>query len=109
MGLFSSIQNAPRAKQLAWIAIIFGLLLLFLFLFGGKYGFVNMYRLSDERTALERTLDSLAAEQESIKRDIKKLETDRSEIERIAREKYGMAKKGEKVYKFSAPADTVRK
>ncbi|WP_176696934.1 septum formation initiator family protein [Candidatus Kryptonium thompsonii] len=37
-------------------------------------------------------------ENASLKQKIHKLETDPKEIERIAREKYGMAREGEEVY-----------
>jgi cell division protein FtsB len=66
------------------------------FLFG-KQGIVYPYRqLAKDHIAIEtarRTVDSLRLE-------IKRLTSDTACIERIAREKLGMARQNEKVYKF---------
>ncbi|MCI0471003.1 MAG: septum formation initiator family protein [Candidatus Aminicenantes bacterium] len=82
-----------------WIVIGIVFILL-IFLLTGRAGLINMYRfhqgtqkISEEITRRNETIDSL-------KTTIKKLEKDTAYIEKIAREKLGMAKKGEKVYKF---------
>ena len=69
-------------------------------LLAGDQGVVTLYhtwrqmgRLNDELTASRRTVDSL-------KTEIQRLTNDTAYIERIAREKYGMARKNEKMYKF---------
>ena len=49
---------------------------------------------------MEREIKELNETVDSLKKTIEKLKTDTAYIERIAREKLGMAKKGEKVYKF---------
>lgn len=69
-------------------------MLLFLF---GKQGIYFQYRqLNRKRAEIEmkgRTIDSL-------QREILRLTNDTATIERIAREKLGMARPGERVYKF---------
>lgn len=69
-------------------------------LFSGDQGIVALYRtwrqmqqLTDELKTSRRTIDSLNVE-------IKRLTSDTGYIERVAREKYGMARKNEKMYKF---------
>jgi cell division protein FtsB len=69
-------------------------------LFSGDQGIVALYRtwrqmqqLTDELKTSRRTIDSLNIE-------IRRLTNDTGYIERIAREKYGMARKNEKMYKF---------
>jgi cell division protein FtsB len=65
--------------------------------FFGKQGIAYPYRQQKkDRAAIEtarRTIDSL-------RQEIKMLTTDTAYIERIAREKLGMARQNEKVYKF---------
>ena len=49
---------------------------------------------------MEQEIKELNDTVDSLKETIEKLKNDTAYIERIAREKLGMAKKGEKVYKF---------
>jgi cell division protein FtsB len=69
-------------------------------LLAGDQGVIPLYRtwrqmrrLNEEIAASRRTIDSL-------KTEIEHLTDDTAYIERIAREKYGMARKNERMYKF---------
>lgn len=62
--------------------------------------FFNLYFSSRKNKAIEQEVKELNETIDSLKKTIEKLKTDTAYIERIAREKLGMAKKGEKVYKF---------
>ena len=68
----------------------------FFFLFG-KQGIYYLYRQQRERTAEIRNDRRVI---DSLQREIKKLTNDTTYIERIAREKLGMARPNETVYKF---------
>jgi len=72
--------------------------------FGGEYTVFDVYRARAARAAeaeevarLEGAIDSLAARADS-------LENDSETLERIARERYGLIRDGEVLYRF-APAD----
>jgi cell division protein FtsB len=89
-----------KRKPLFWGIIAVCTILLFLLFFSGDQNVFALYRnhlqmneKSSEISALHHKIDSLNIE-------IRKLTNDTSYIERIAREKLGMAKKSEKIYKF---------
>jgi cell division protein FtsB len=97
--MFLFKAGMKQKKRTPFLIIIVALFLLVggtFFLFG-KQGIAYPYRqLKRDRVAIEtarRTIDSLRLE-------IKKLTSDTTYIERIAREKLGMARQNEKVYKF---------
>jgi len=100
---FFRLQKASRRKKAFWIAVSAGALFLFLFLFGGDYGLFHLFRLKREKKALQADITTLEKEGRELKKQAEKLKDDPAEIERIAREDYGMAKKGEKVFKFVPP------
>ncbi len=83
-----------------WLFLAIGVLLAAagsIFFFFGKQGIAYLYvQRKQDRAAIEsdrRIIDSL-------RHEIKRLTSDTSYIERIAREKFGMARPNEKVYKF---------
>jgi len=68
------------------------------FLFNER-GLISWYKYSMERERIESELDSLHALESTLRAEIEKLKFAPEYLEKLAREKYGMAKKGEKVYK----------
>jgi cell division protein FtsB len=80
------------------LALLFaGLMLYFLF---SPNDFFRLWRLESKRQALERDIDTLGKKLEAARQDIEKIKQDKDYLEKVAREKLGMAKPGEKVYKF---------
>jgi cell division protein FtsB len=66
----------------------------------GNYGFLDMYRLYKNDAARAQEIAAVRAEVDSLKAEIEKLKSDTAYIEKVAREKLGMARKGEKIFKF---------
>ena len=85
-------KNPKLIFTLLVLAIVLGFLLF------SNYGLYTRLKLRDEKIKLEKEINSEKKVQDSLKKAIKKLENDNFEIERVAREKYGMIKPGEKVY-----------
>jgi cell division protein DivIC len=54
--------------------------------------------LESEKTELKEKISKAKKETDSLKHRIDELKTNELEIERVAREKYGMKKKGETIY-----------
>ncbi|HYF04291.1 MAG TPA: septum formation initiator family protein [Patescibacteria group bacterium] len=75
------------------IGILFAGFVLF-----SEYGLWTRFRLEFKKRALEEEVQASQKQQDSLVRMIRVLKTDTLEIERIAREEYGMVKPGEKVY-----------
>ena len=69
------------------------------FLFNNR-GLVPWYKYAMERERIESELDSLKAEEVRLRNEIERLKFAPEYLEKLAREKYGMAKEGEKVYKI---------
>ena len=70
----------------------------------GNYGLIKLYELTQEKKRLTHKIQTLKAEIDSLKKISKKLDGDAKYIEKVAREKYNMVKKGETVYQM-VPAD----
>jgi len=75
--------------------------------FGGEHSWLDLRRARtgiDSQTvglaALRSDIDSLQARADS-------LENDSATLERVARERYGMVRKGEILYRFAEPGDSA--
>ncbi len=91
------MKKKINRKKRRWIFSFVVLLILLFFLSIGKRGFIQHIRIKIEQHQLKREIASLEKEKERLEEEKKKLD-DPEHIEKIAREKYGMAKKNEKVY-----------
>jgi cell division protein FtsB len=80
------------------VGVIIAIALGFLFL--GKDSIINLYASRCDIKRKEREIVSLHLEIDSLTIEIKRLKNDTAYIEKIAREKLGMAGKNEKVFKF---------
>ena len=63
------------------------------------FGLIKLIELKREQTQLEKEIHQLTRQQINLKNDISNLKTDTEHIEKIAREKFMMAKPGEKVFR----------
>lgn len=82
-----------RTMVLGIIILILGGFVLF-----SSYGIVKSIKLVALRFSSIEQLRELKSENDSLRQSIIQLKKDTLEIERVAREQYGMVKKGEKVY-----------
>ena len=86
-----------RAGQLGAVvlcgAVVYALL-------GGEYGTGDWLELRQQERAERLLIDSLTVEVDSLKAFAKRLETDRRLQERLARENFGMIRKGEFLYRL---------
>jgi cell division protein FtsB len=58
-----------------------------------------LYKIKAQRKAIQKRIEVLKTERTLLENEKTRLQTDMDYIERLAREKYRMAKKGEKVFK----------
>lgn len=80
------------------VLLLSALMLILIFLFG-DHGLYQLYRLRAQRAEIQRTIAELRSNKKELEAEKTRLETDYKYIEQLAREKYRMAKKGEKVFK----------
>jgi cell division protein FtsB len=73
---------------------------------GGEYSAVDLLRLKRDRRASESELARTRREVDSLRVRAGKLERDPATIERVARERFGMIREGETLYRF-VPVDSA--
>jgi cell division protein FtsB len=69
-------------------------------LLSGDQGAITFYRTWRHIGDLQREIVQANRSVDSLKMEIERLKNDTAHIERIAREKFGMARDNEKMYKF---------
>ena len=87
-----------QKKVIRGILTVGALTLLIIFLFG-NHGLYQLYTLKKERNSIQEKINLLREEKIALENEKTKLQTDNKHIEEIARERYRMSKKGERVFK----------
>ncbi|HSL71175.1 MAG TPA: septum formation initiator family protein [Longimicrobiales bacterium] len=99
--------------KLRWIlAVVFVLAAAYFALFGGDYGYFEVRRLAQEQAREEARLRELRGEVAGLRARADSLEHDSATLERLAREKYGLIRDGERLYRFvdsakAKPRDSI--
>jgi cell division protein FtsB len=78
-------------------------------LFGGEYSLFELRHLRREAIAERVRLDSIKAQVRLLELRRDSLLDDSATIERIARERYGMIRSGERLYRFASVPDSLRR
>ena len=91
------IKKQLRKKNVIFTVVILVPVVAFM-TFSNK-GFLKRLSLESEKKAMLARLELAKAEQRMLQDQSKALDNDPKAIERVAREKYGMIKEGETVYK----------
>ncbi len=86
-------SNARKRKYTFWLLL---LLVMLLFVFSDS-GIYKRFQLELEKRTINEKIENEMKRKDSLNTRIKKLLYDTTEIERIAREKYGMTKPNEEV------------
>ena len=73
---------------------------------GGEYSALDLLRLKRDRRAAEAELARTRREADSLRVRATRLEGDPATIERVARERFGMIREGETLYRF-VPVDST--
>jgi len=73
--------------------------------FGGEHSLLDVRRTHAELAVAAAELDRLRVANDSLKALADSLETDPAMLERLARERFGLIRDGEVLYRF-APADS---
>jgi cell division protein FtsB len=99
-GLKEILKKSSRKKRLKHILIIAIFLFILIFLGSGSRGTYKLLQFSRQVHQLEQDIQWLEQEKERLEEIKYKLENDSTYLEKVAREKYKMKKKGEKVYEI---------
>ena len=112
MSLYHDVDGCVKKKpkkpltplqQNRLLKIILGLVVasLLWILFAPGTGVYSLLKLRNQAFELEELTRELTANNETLRAEIDRLKNDRAYLEQIAREKYGMLKKNERVFDFS--------
>ena len=97
-------RQTSKRKKRVWILGCLLLLTLVLIFSMGKRGFIQQIRIKQEKKQLQEEIEELEAQKLLLEAEKEKLD-DPEYIEKIAREKYGMARENEDVYRV-VPRET---
>lgn len=97
-------RSAKRHKRRTVFIVL--ATLVFLYMVFDNKGLITRIRLERQQRVWREQLQIDSVETQRLLEEIHALETNRDTIERIARERYGMVRKGETVYQI--PTDSLR-
>ena len=87
-------------------AVVLGLLVaLYFALQGGEYGTLDLLQLRKEETAEQAAVERLTRVVDSLEHEAVSIERDPRTQERVARERFGMLRKGEFLYRLVPTGD----
>lgn len=97
-----SSWTVRKKRMLIAASILLSLYLLTSFILG-EMGFVKYYRMKAQYNTLTEEISTLKQDNARLVRDVRALRSDPACIERIARDKLGLARQGEIVYYYDEP------
>jgi len=95
-----------QKKFIRGILFLIALTLSIVFIFG-DHGLLQLYKLKQERAEIQNHISKLRQNREVLISEKNRLENDLNYIEKLARERYRMAKPGEQVFKV-VPKQTAQ-
>ena len=95
--IMEQISRKKRVRQFALTAILIIIALVFI---TGSRGTYQLHKFIEKKDNLEKEILKLENEKKDLDKVKSEIENDPAYIEKIAREKYKMRKKGEKVYEI---------
>ena len=101
----SGKNNSNIQKKVIKLFLLLGIGVLLITFFFGDHGVYHLYTIKSERSKIQKEIDSLREKKLVLEDEKTRLKTDFKYIEEMAREKYRMAKKGEKVFKVIEKED----
>ncbi len=107
--IFKKIRalKLPRGKT-AKFFLLLGVVFFSFTFFGGDFGFVRIWNLHQKKGELELESKKLQVQIIDLQVEKERILNDKTYIEKLAREKFGMVKEGEKVYQFvPTPEDSA--
>lgn len=94
--LIRRLSQGAKRRYLIIGSFIFFVILIFTFF--SEYGLITRIDLQMKRSDLIEEIRSEKEKTSELRAQEKRLRKDTLEIEKVAREKYGFSKKGEKIY-----------
>jgi len=96
-------EHQQETKMLWYFALAVAACFLLWILFAPGRGYLRYRKLQKEIATLTQENSRLEAKNIDLSQDIKRLQSDDTYLEEVARKKHGLLKKNETVYEFEAP------
>jgi cell division protein FtsB len=93
----------PRKHKGTLATCVVALILFVIAAVYGDHGLIHLLRMQSEQRELEHTAFDLQQQNERLHERIRRLQSDDHYIEKRARERLGMVKKGEIMYRVTGP------
>ena len=90
--------NKLQKQLIRGVLSIIGISLIIIFIFG-KHGVIELYQLSKKRQQIQEEIALLRQQKIDLEKEKSLLKNDKKHIEKLAREKYRMAKPNERIFK----------
>ena len=90
--------NKLQRQVIRGVLSIIGISLIIIFIFG-NHGVVELYQLSKKREQIQEEIVLLRQQKINLEKEKTLLKNDKKHIEKLAREKYRMAKPNERIFK----------
>ncbi|NIR47012.1 septum formation initiator family protein [candidate division KSB1 bacterium] len=87
-----------KKKLLRRLFLGVSLVIVFYLSFGGDYSLYKLWKLERKKENLQARIKENQQKQKQLSREIKLLRNDSTYIEKVARERFNMGRKGEKIY-----------
>jgi cell division protein FtsB len=97
----------PRKHKGTIATCVMALILFVIAAVCGDHGLVDLLRMQREQRQLEHTAFDLQQQNERLRERIRRLQSDDRYIERLARERLGLVRKGEIMYRVTGPTSTA--
>lgn len=97
--MFKTVLRFLKYNKIFALFLIIVLLLIYMTIFGNK-GLIYRIDLEAEKNQLEDDLQTEIKKGEDLQEEINELNNSESKIEKVAREKYGLTKEGEQIYRI---------
>ena len=91
--------TTPKPKGINFYLILLVIMIGAIALVFNDFGLFKLIKLQREHNKLNNSLMTLLEQQEKLREQITKLQTDNAYIEQVARERFMMVLPGEKVYR----------
>ena len=97
--MFRTIVRFIKYNKIFGLFLLILLILIYMTVFGNK-GIIYRIRLESEKKQLEEQFQTEINKGGELQKEINELNNSENKIEKVAREKYGLTKEGEQIYRI---------
>ena len=97
------VARSTRRKKIGLVLLIAGGMYALWALMVGEMGVIKYYRMRAQESSLRAEIGHLKQDNLRLMEDVRSLKSDPAYLERMARDKIGLARPGEVVYYYGGP------